>query len=404
MREDVRAPKQPLDRTARVTVLLLFAAWTVDYVDRLLVNLALPQIGADFGLDHTEQGLVLSAFFLAYALFQIPGGLLADRFGAVRVMLVAVLAWSAFTALTGLAGLVGSFALLLVVRFLFGAAQGVFPGASIKALSERTEPGQRMTANGWMQSSNAFGVLLAPAIAAPLIAWWGWRGAFAAIAVLGVFVFMALRKWLPAPRTTADRQPGGGRAVLLSPVMWRFALMFFGYDVIVWGLASWVPSYLQSERGLTLTEAGAITALPAIFGGVAVVLGGRWSDRLGGRHRVVVLPAMAATAACLVVMSHSEPTALFAVFLTLTGFFAALCYMPVFAVPLRSLPAELAGAGAGLIVFGGQSAGMVVPVVMGALVDGFSYRVAFLALLSGVVLTVLAALATPQTTEQFKLR
>ncbi|MFI6028638.1 MFS transporter [Amycolatopsis magusensis] len=393
MREDVRAPKQPLDRTARTTVLLLFAAWTVDYVDRLLVNLALPDIGAEFGLDHTQQGLVLSAFFLAYAVFQIPGGLLADRFGAVRVMLAAVLLWSAFTALTGL---VGSFVLLLAVRFLFGAAEGVFPGASIKALSERTEPAQRMTANGWMQSSNAFGVLLAPAIAAPLIAWWGWRGAFAGVAVLGIFVFLALRKWLPAPRTAVERVDSRSRDVLLSPVMWRFALMFFGYDVIVWGLSSWVPSYLQTERGLTLTEAGAITALPAVFGGIAVVLGGRWSDRLRGRHRVIILPAMAATAICLVVMAHSEPTALFAVFLTLSGMFAALCYMPIFAVPLRSLPAELAGAGAGLIVFGGQAAGMVIPVVMGALVDGFSYRVAFLSLLAGVVITVLAALTTPQ--------
>ncbi|MGH3804701.1 MAG: MFS transporter, partial [Pseudonocardiaceae bacterium] len=169
------ADRTPLDRAARITVILLFAAWVVDYIDRLAINLALPSIGAEFGLGHTQQGMVISAFFLSYALCQIPGGLLADRFGSRRVVSWSLLIWSLFTALTGTAW---AFAVLLAIRFLFGVGQGVYPAAAMKAVADRTLPQQRMTATGWAQSSNAFGAVLAPLIAAPIIAVWGWRMSF----------------------------------------------------------------------------------------------------------------------------------------------------------------------------------------------------------------------------------
>lgn len=108
----------------RTTVTLLFAAWFIDYVDRLAIATVLPVIGKEFSLDLRQQGLVVSVFFVAYAAFQIPGGMLADRFGAKRVTCWALLAWSLCTALTGLAW---SFAALLLVRLVFGAAEGVFP-------------------------------------------------------------------------------------------------------------------------------------------------------------------------------------------------------------------------------------------------------------------------------------
>ena len=114
-----------MHRTTRIAAALLFAAWTVDYIDRLVINAALPAIGETFGIDHGERGMVVSAFFVTYALLQIPGGLLADRFGGVRVACLALLLWSVFTGLTAVAW---SFGALLVIRLLFGAAQGVFPG------------------------------------------------------------------------------------------------------------------------------------------------------------------------------------------------------------------------------------------------------------------------------------
>ncbi|MEK0100561.1 MFS transporter [Streptomyces sp. A475] len=397
--------RERLDRGARITVALLFGAWLIDYVDRLVINLALPSIGEEFDLSRAEQGLAVSAFVLAYAACQIPGGMLADRFGARRVTCWALLIWSAFTALTGFAG---SFAILLVVRFLFGAAEGIFPGASMKAITERTTPGQRMGANGVVQSANAIGAVAAPLIAAPLLTHFGWRSAFFTVAGVGVFVYAAVRLWLPEPlaRDTehhpAPAAGGGARIVLRSPAMWGFAAMFFGYDIIVWGLNTWVPSYLSQERGVSLTSAGALAVIPAAAAAGAVIVGGRLADRLQGHPRKIVVPSMSVAAVALILMATASGTVAFILWMTVATASASLSYMPVYSVPLRSLPPELTGAGAGLITFGGQFAGVIAPTAMGLLADRMGFGAAFGFLVLGAVLAGVVAVATPQDTDSFR--
>ncbi|MFF9852319.1 MFS transporter [Streptomyces litmocidini] len=389
-------------RTVRLTVVLLFAAWLVDYADRLVINLVLPSIGAEFDLDRTRQGLVVSAFFLAYALCQIPGGLLADRFGGRRVTLWALLSWSVFTALTGFAW---SFAALLALRFAFGAAEGVFPPASMKVLVERTPPEERGSANGKVMSSNALAAVLTPLVVAPLVAAFGWRSAFWSTAALGVLALVAVRLRLPAPlpRTEDARTPRPAlRAVLRKGVLWRFALMMFGYNTIVWGLNTWVPSYLGEEHGVSLTEAGALVAVPALGAALATVLGGRLADRLGGRHRLIVVPGMTVSAVALLLMANTPSLTGFVVLGTVAVFAASLAYMPIFAVPLAGLTPEYVGVGSAVIILGGQVAGMVAPPVMGALADAFSFHVAFGFLVLGAVIAAVMACLTPQDADAFR--
>ncbi|MCT2547469.1 MFS transporter [Streptomyces atratus] len=396
-------PPQSTRRTVRITIVLLFIAWLVDYADRLVINLALPSIGAEFDVGRGEQGLIVSAFFLAYALCQIPGGMLADRYGAQRVMLWALLSWSVFTALTGLAW---SFAVLLLMRFAFGAAEGVFPPASMKVLVERTTPAQRMGANGVVMSSNALAGVLTPLLVAPLIAAFGWRSAFFSTAALGVFVLVAIRVWLPAPlpltepATRVARRRAGG--VLRLGVIWRFSAMMFGYSMIVWGLNTWIPSYVSEEYGVSLVSAGALVAIPALAAAGAIVVGGRLSDRLGGHHRKVIVPSMTVAAVTLLFMVFSPSLTGFVVFGTLASVAVSLCYMPILAVPLGGLAAEDIGVGSGAIVFGGQVAGMVAPPVIGALADAFSFKVAFASLVLGAAVAAVMALLTPQDTASFR--
>ncbi|MFD4945672.1 MFS transporter [Streptomyces sp. NPDC058239] len=399
-----RIPRpEAANRTVRTTVVLLFAAWLVDYTDRLVINLVLPSIGEDFDLNRGQQGLIVSAFFLAYAACQIPGGMLADRFGGKRVTCWALLAWSLFTALTGLAW---SFAALLVLRFAFGAAEGIFPPAGTKVLVERTTPEERMGANGLIMSSNALAAVVTPLAVAPLISVFGWRSAFFSTAALGVFVLVAIRMRLPdpLPRTEPDagaRDRRGVRDLLRMGVLWRFALMMFGYCVIVWGLNTWVPSYLSEERGISLTSAGALVAIPALGAAAATIVGGRLADRFEGHHRKVIVPGMTVAALALLLMAFSASIVGFIVFGTLAIFAASLCYMPIFAVPLRSLAPEHVGVGSAVIVFGGQVAGMIAPPVMGVLADTFSFQVAFAFLVLGAVVAAVMAVATPQDTTSF---
>ncbi|MFE7583166.1 MFS transporter [Streptomyces gardneri] len=399
-------------RTVRLTVVLLFAAWLVDYADRLVINLVLPSIGVEFDLDRTQQGFVVSAFFLAYALCQIPGGMLADRFGGRRVTLWALLAWSVFTALTGFAW---SFAVLLALRFAFGVAEGVFPPAAMKVLVERTRPEERMGANGTVMSSNAIAAVITPLAVAPLVAVFGWRSAFWSTAALGLLALVAVRRWLPAPlpRGTDGPAPGGDgaqaaaaspplREVLRKGVLWRFSLMMFGYNTIIWGLNTWVPSYLGEEHGVSLTAAGALVAVPALAAATATVLGGRLSDRLGGHHRKVIVPGMAVSAAALLLMANTPSLTGFVVFGTLAVFAASLAYMPIFAVPMSGLAPEYVGVGGAVIIVGGQVAGIVAPPVMGALADAFSFQVAFGFLVLGAVIAAVMSCLTPQDATAFR--
>ncbi|MFI1917443.1 MFS transporter [Nocardia sp. NPDC020380] len=393
-----------MPRTTRITVMLLFAAWVVDYIDRTVINFALPSIGSDLGLDHTQLGLLVSVFFIAYALVQVPGGLLADRYGALKVGMIGLLAWSIFTGLTAIAW---SFAVLLAMRFLFGLVQGVFPAAALKALAERTRPEQRTTATGWTNASNAAGVLAAAVIAGIALPTVGWRAMFGIISVLGVATILAWRRWMPEPLPQEEipLAPGGSkaerRAVLFSPSLLGFAAIFFGYDVLIWGVTAWTPTFLHEQRGISLGTI-AFAAVPITLAAAAgTILGARLSDRLGGRPRVIVVPAMTVTAGLLFLLPRLD-FPLFVVVGTVMTLLAGLAYMPAFAVPLRALPSAYMGVAAGVIIFGGQLAGVFSPLIFGVITDHLSYTAAFEAMAAGPLLAIIAAVLVPQTAEAFR--
>ncbi|QLY30567.1 MFS transporter [Nocardia huaxiensis] len=394
-----------MPRTTRITVVLLFAAWVVDYIDRTVINFALARIGDDLHLDHTQQGLLISMFFVAYAAIQVPAGLLADRFGAMRMAVIGLFAWSVFTGLTAIAW---SFTAMLAMRFLFGLVQGVFPAAAIKALAERSLPEHRTTATGWTNASNAVGILLASVVAGILIPTVGWRIMFAVISVLGVAIIIAWKRWMPDPLPQpeihmSEAAPAAAerRAVLRSPALLGFAVIFFGYDALIWGVTAWMPTFLQEERGISVGMV-AVAAVPStLAAAVGVVLGARISDRLGGHPRVIVIPSMAATAVLLFVLPRVEIFPLFVILGSGMTFIAGMTLMPAFSVPLRALPSSYIGAASGIILFGGQTAGVLSPLVFGAVTDHASYTRAFELMAVGPVLAIIAAALVPQTAEAF---
>jgi predicted MFS family arabinose efflux permease len=394
-------------RTATLTVVLLFLAWLIDYIDRLVITVALPFIGVQFHIGKAAQGLILSTFFLTYAIFQIPGGLVADRFGARQTMVAAMTLWSAFTALTGAAA---NYAMLLVVRAIFGIWEGIFPGASFKAISERTKPATRMTANGIMLASNNFGAAVAPLVAAPIIALVGWKQTFFWVAGLGVL--MAIVLWLALPRPLQPgeqeppaqrRQPGSTTQLLRLGAMWKYTLMWFGADLVGWGLTSWVPSYLLTVRHLPLVQTGILASIPGFVGAIATIIGGRLFDRyFHERHHLIIAPALVLEACFLFLMLRAGTTAQFILFEALATMMGGLVFMPIFGIPMRTLRADHAAAASGLINFGGQAAGFVAPLVMGVLAQRFSFAAAFGFLVFGALLGAGCSLWAPTNADAFR--
>jgi sugar phosphate permease len=395
-------------RVARITVALLFFAWVIDYIDRLVITLALPAIGRQFSLNKAEQGLILTVFFIPYALFQMPGGLLADRIGVRKTMTIALAAWSIFTGLTGLAF---SYASLLVIRAVFGVTEGIFPAASMKAVTERTQPQQRSTANGFMFCSNSLGSALAPLIAGPALAAVGWKNSFFLVALLGIVMAVVVWRFLPKPLHAAedpvtqaipDRPKFGVRDVLTSRTMWLLAAIFCGYDIVSWGLVAWTPSYLMEVRHINVRSSGVLTSIPFFVGTAGTVIGGYLFDKFfHSRSRLLIVPAMACTGVFLWIMIKATSVESFILFESLAVGTMSLTFMPIYGVPMRLLPREVTGIGMGLVNFGGQFAGAFTPFIMGALADSFSFTAAFSFLIFGVLLAIAASLSSPQTKADF---
>ena len=174
----------------RYTVLgIMLTAWLFSFLDRMVMGIALPYIGADFNLTNEQLGLIMSAFFVGYALFQIPGGLLADKFGPRKVMAGAITWWSVFTSMTGL---VFSLPIMLVVRCVFGIGEAAFPSASWKTIATYFPSSQRATATAIQSCVNALGPALATMAAASIISMFGWRHVFVVLGLPGLLIALAL--------------------------------------------------------------------------------------------------------------------------------------------------------------------------------------------------------------------
>ncbi|SDY09166.1 Sugar phosphate permease [Amycolatopsis xylanica] len=400
-----------VNRTALLTMVVMLFAWSVDYVDRFSISMALPLIGQEFQVGKTEQGWLITVFALVYMVCQIPAGYLADRFGSRGPMLVTLIMWSVFTALSGMAG---TFGLLLVIRGLFGVCQGCFPAASIKAIAERTTPENRATTTGVMMAAGGVGAGIAPLIVGPLLLAVGWRHTFVWIAacgvILGVVVWAILPKPLPA-RLSENRKetqaPQGisRKQVLRSPMIWKFALLFCVSNMLAYGLVTWVPSYLVEVRHLPLDQTGVYAAIPMLVGIGTTILGGWLFDKyFHDKARWYLAVVSIVTAVLLALMVNAGGTVEFTVYETLAVGVSSLATMAVFGLPLRVLPPAVAGLGAGIMNFGGQVAGAIAPVVMGLLADHFSFTAAFGFLIVTTVLTAVVAFWVPQHAGQFSFR
>jgi MFS transporter, ACS family, glucarate transporter len=282
-------------RTRRRVLIFAFLLSVVTYLDRICISAAAPYIMADLGLTVLQMSVVFSAFTLAYSLFEIPSGWLADVRGPRRMLTRIVVWWSAFTMLTAAAA---GFRSLVVIRFLFGAGEaGAFPTVA-RSFSRWFPRRERGTANGVLFLGSRIGGMLSAPLALLLIRHWGWRQAFIVFGTLGMAWAVAWYAWY---RDRPSDHPGvnagevawieqdgesatGGatpwRALLASRNLHAICAMYFAFGYGLYFYFTWLPTYLVRELGFSVLAGGMFSALPFALAGIADLAGGRVTDYL----------------------------------------------------------------------------------------------------------------------------
>lgn len=391
----------------RVLVLLFFLI-LITYLDRICISLVGVRIKAEFDLSNEQFGWVLAAFSLAYALFEIPSGVLGDRIGQRAVLIRIVLWWSVFTALTGF---VSGLATLILVRFLFGVGEaGAFPTAT--AVISHWFPAQETTRGlSALFLGQTIGAALAPLIVIPLSETYGWRSGFFVNGAIGIVWVFVLTRWFrnnPAEmrgispeeqqRIEANRR-FQKQAVNFS---WQKALRSRSLRALIasffcaqWGqyfFVAWMPVYLQEGKHFSEEQMKVTTFLVFITAIAGVLVAGFLGDWLVQKkglrfgRRLLGMSALGVLAVSLLATGFLSDKKLVAACLV-AGYAFFVGIGAAFYSTCIDIGGSKAGTVTGIMNFCGQTGAFVLALAFGKLADATGSFDVPIFVLAGVLAT-----------------
>jgi sugar phosphate permease len=273
---------------------LLCSLTTLTYLDRICISIVGVRIKSDLHLNNEEFGWVLAAFALAYAIFEIPSGMVGDRIGPRKVFIRIVIWWSLFTAVTGLVnGLIS----LIIIRFLFGVGEsGTYPN-SILVVSRWFPLNETGKALSWVGIGSQLGAAIAPLIVVPIAAAFGWRIPFFVIGAIGILWVLICYSWfrdfpsqmksMPVSekkkietscRHKAHQHLVPWKLIFRNSTLWPLMLMYFCCQWANYFFIAWMPVYLQEGRGFTENSMKHITSILFLVGVSGFLAGGAAGD------------------------------------------------------------------------------------------------------------------------------
>lgn len=394
-------------KAAKRLLPFLFLLYIVAYLDRINVSFAALHMNRDIGLSHAAYGLGAGLFFIGYFLFEIPSNLILARVGPRFWIARIMITWGLVS--MAMAWVEGEHSFYLL-RFLLGLAEaGFFPGI-ILYLTYWFPSAYRARIIALFMTATAVAGLVGSPISGALLTLHGWLGlkgwqwlflleGLPAVA-LGIVVWFILPDrpqhagWLtPAERESLARSlgkpsprhcPHSTLSALLSPIAWRFSLVYLALVVGMYGVGLWLPQMLKGATQATDLAIGLFTAVPYLAAAVGMVWIGRHSDRRHERRLHTTLSLLAAAAGlAIAAMAGSLPLSLFALSLAAVGIWGALG--PFWAMTTSFLSGPAAAAGIALVNAIGNLGGFLGPYLMGWLKEATLHYTAGLAALAVIV-------------------
>lgn len=243
-------------RNAWLLCILLFAATTLNYLDRQTMSILAPAVQQEMHLDNVALGWLFSAFYYTYTLAQFAVGAFLDRSHLRWAFAIAVLAWSVAGALTALSA---NFVMLLCFRLLLGLAESANWPAAMRIVARALPPKDRPLGNGIFTSGTSIGALIAPSLILGIAAYAGWRWAFVCVGGLGL-VWLVVWIWFTAdpsfagvwraPRPSAQSAASAYGRILSDARFWRVFAVTILVNPCLYFNVNWLPTYFSQHRGL----------------------------------------------------------------------------------------------------------------------------------------------------------
>jgi ACS family glucarate transporter-like MFS transporter len=369
-------------------VFLLFSGMLIFGIDRSNISVASTTMMRELHINAGLMGIIFSAFFWSYTIFNLPAGIMADRYGPKKVYAIASVLWSVATLLTGA---VSSFAGFIVCRLGLGIGESpVFP-INAKVANEYFPAERRATVMTTCMAGYRLGLAACPVLIAAILVRWGWRASFyisgiASLAWVALWVLTFPKQQVNPAVKSAKRVDREIVFRLLSQrntlalILIKFCCDYMGFLVV-----AWMPGYLVMERHFTILKMGVYASLPWMVATIAPPLVGMFSDSLivRGKSKTFArkLPlALCQVCAASIVMLNWISTPI--VVLWLLVLIAAL--VGSFNAMLWTVPPELARTGeaatlGAIMNTSGSLAGMLSPMITGFVVMATgSFTVAFI--------------------------
>ncbi len=387
---------------------IIFITYAINYADRTNIGVVLPFVTKDFHLTNFEAGALASMFFLGYAVSQIPAGFWYSKYGTRGLVSLSILGFSAFTYLIGSAG---SALGIRWARFGLGVAEGPTPVGCTSAINNWFPPKEKATATGFYIASTMFAPILVPPLCVWITLTYGWRTVFYIFAVPGILMSIiwytfvknkpeeskyvsesevayihdksmtgqvstegkslgALDKFIRAKKVQLIETKSG---VFTSWNIWGDCLAYFLMVSVLYGLLTWIPSYLVREKHFSFMKMGIVASAPWIGGFLGSIVGGWLSDKvlLKRRKPTMLFTALLTAGMMVVLIQLPQSVPLTSLALFMTGFLLNVGWPAFTAYPMGLATGSTYPIAIALVNSGGNLGGFFSPMIAGLLLDNF---------------------------------
>ncbi|WP_144903014.1 MFS transporter [Leuconostoc mesenteroides] len=381
-----------------VTIILLnFFGWIFIYADRTILNPVMPAIQSEFGLNHSQLGLISSLFFLTYTIVQMPFSTLADYFSKKWII---GLGFIFFGVMTLFSGLVTTIGLFLITRAMVGIGEGSFYGASY-GLSSQVLPKNKLTfGTALINSGQAFGQILGTLLSSILVLQlhFHWSTPFITISVPTVIVGLLYILVIRDKPFNASTKPNHSKTAIKSiDIKALFTrnlsctyLMLFAsiYGQIV--MITWLPLYLIDYRHISGTNVGWVASIVPFIAIPSALLFARINDYLKNTKTLIcILVPLSAISLIVGVTINNDMVLLLSLLVYGVTGKMALDPLLLYTIKINAKNSQLAMT-FGIYNFLGMIASIIAPIMTGFLIDvtkgmSISFYVAALLLMASLV-------------------